>query len=99
MGPDGVIVGTPGVDDRPSVGDVTEQMLIEAFVAEPAVEALDKPVLLRLARCDIVPQHRSLLRPGQDRVRRHLGAIVADDHQRPAALLADPVEFTAEPFA
>ena len=82
MGLDGVIVGPPGVDDRPSVGDVTEQMLIEAFVAEPAVEALDEPVLLRLAWCDIVPQHRSLLLPGQDRVRRHLGAIA---HQEASA--------------
>lgn len=72
---------------------------IEAFVAEPAVEALDEPVLLPLARCDIVPQHRSLLLPGQDRVRRHLGAIVADDHQQPTAMLPDPVEFTTEAFA
>lgn len=28
VGPDGVVVGPPGVDDGPSVGDVTEQMLV-----------------------------------------------------------------------
>ncbi|AFW01373.1 hypothetical protein B932_1804 [Gluconobacter oxydans H24] len=50
VGPDGVVVGSPGVDDRPNVGDVTEQMFVEAFVTEPTVEALDEPVLLRLAR-------------------------------------------------
>lgn len=99
MGPDGVVVGPPDVDDRPSVGEVAEQMLVEAFVTELAVETLDAPVLLRLARCDVVPQHRPPLLPGQDRVRSHLGAVVADDHQRPATLLSDPVEFAAEPFA
>lgn len=99
VGPNGVVVGTPVFDDRPRVGEVAEQMLVEAFVTEPAIEALNEPVLLLLARCDIAPQHRPLFLPGQDRVRSHLGAIVADDHQRPAAMLADPVEFAAEPFA
>ncbi len=58
MGPDDVIVGLPGVDDRPSVDEVSEQVLVEAFVPELAVEAFDEPVLLRLAWCDVVPQHR-----------------------------------------
>lgn len=50
VGPDGVVVGLPGVDNCPSMGEVAEQMLVEAFVAEPAVETLDEPVLLRLGR-------------------------------------------------
>lgn len=99
MGPDGVVVGSPVVDDRPSMADVAEQMLVEAFVPEPPVETLDEPVLLRLSRCDIVPQHRPLFLPGQDRVRGHLGAVVADDHHGKAAMFPDPVEFAAEPFA
>ena len=99
VGSDGVVVGPPGVDDRPRVGEVVEQMLIEAFVAEPAVEALDEPVLLRLSRCDVVPQHRPSFLPGQDRVRGHLGAVVADDHHEKAAMFPDPVKFAAEPFA
>lgn len=99
VGPDGVVVGLPILDDRPRVGDVTEQMLIEAFVTEPAVETLDEPVLLRLSRCDIVPQHRPFLLPGQDRVRCHLAAVVTDEHQWPAAMFPDPVECAAEPFA
>ena len=34
-----------------------EQMLVEALVAQPAVEALDEAILRRLARCDVVPFH------------------------------------------
>lgn len=49
MGPDSLVVGPPDVDDRPSVGDIAEQVVVEAFVREPAVEAFDEPVLLRLA--------------------------------------------------
>lgn len=73
--------GAPGVDDRAGVAAVVEQVLVEAFVSEPAVETLDEPVLLWLSRCDIVPQHRSLLIPNQHRFRSHLGAVVTDDHQ------------------
>lgn len=50
VGPDGVVVGSPGVDERPSADDAAEQMLVEAFLMEPTDEALYEPVLLRLAR-------------------------------------------------
>lgn len=54
MGPDGVVVGSPSVDDRPNVGDVAEQTLVEAFITKSTDEALDEPCLLRLVRCDVV---------------------------------------------
>src|SRR3546814_17006888 len=44
-----------------------------------AVVALDIAVLLRLARRDVVPLDRSLLRPSQDRQAGQLGAVVAHD--------------------
>lgn len=99
MGPDGIVVRPQALDDRTGVGEVAEQVLVEAFVTEPAVEALDEPVLLRIAWCDVVPQHRPFFLPGLDRVRGHLGAVVTDDHHGKAALFPDPVEFAAEPFA
>jgi hypothetical protein len=34
---------------------VGEQMLVEALITQSTVEALDKAVLHRLARCDVVP--------------------------------------------
>lgn len=49
VGSDDVVVGAPSLDDRAGVAEVAEQMLVEAFVTEPAVEALGEPVLLRLA--------------------------------------------------
>lgn len=65
VGPDGVVVGAPVLDDSPPVDDVTEQVLIEAFVTEPAVETLDEPVASKItctARC-LPIQRRSVLRP------------------------------------
>jgi len=59
-----------------------EQGLVEAFVAQAAVEALDEAVLHRLPRRDTMPFDLTLLRPAQDRRRSQFGAIVADDHVR-----------------
>jgi hypothetical protein len=42
---------------------------VRRTVAEPAVEALDEPVLLRLARRDTMPCDATLLLPAQHRVR------------------------------
>ena len=57
-----------------------EQVLVQAFVAQPADQALDEAVLHRLARRDVVPGDATLLLPAEDRVRGQLGAVVADDH-------------------
>src|SRR3546814_12928364 len=74
-----------------------EQRLVEALVTQAAVEALDIAVLLRLARRDVVPLDRSLLRPSQDRQARQLGAVVAHDHQRRYASDGDDgVELTSD---
>jgi hypothetical protein len=69
-------------------------VLVQAFIAEPAVEALDEPVLLRLARRDVVPGDATFLMPAQHRVRGQLGAVVADDHRRATVQRQDPVECT-----
>jgi hypothetical protein len=50
-----VVVGAPRFDDQSCFAEAVEQVLILAFVPEPAVEALDKGVLHRLARRDVVP--------------------------------------------
>ena len=48
--------------------DIAPPVFVEALVAEPADEALDEPVLLRLAWGDVVPFDASLLLPFQDGV-------------------------------
>ena len=47
-------------------------------------------VPLWLARRDVMPQHRPLLLPAQDRVRRQLGTVVADVRHWPTANKAVP---------
>src|SRR5262249_62282105 len=49
------------------------------LVAKSAVEALDKAVLLRLARRDVVPAGAGLVGPAQDCVPGQLAAIVTDN--------------------
>src|SRR5437588_10382429 len=94
-----VVVDPPCVDDPTCRGQAGEYMLVEALVAEAAVEALHEPVLLRLARRDVLPGHAAVLLPAQDRMRRQLGAVVTDDHRRIAPQPDDPVQLTADPRA
>ena len=74
-------------------------MLVEAFVPQPAIEALDEAVLGRLTGCDVVPIDTVVLLPCKDRPRGQLGAVVADDHAGPAAALDEPIELASDPDA
>src|SRR3546814_7247182 len=82
MRPHMVVVVAPEPQHRAGMAERHEQRLVEALVTQAAVEALDIAVLLRLARRDVVPLDRSLLRPSQDRQAGTLGAVVAHDHPR-----------------
>jgi hypothetical protein len=78
--PVGVVVDPPFLDDLTSFVEICEQVFVQAFVAQPAVEAFNKTVLHRLAGRDVVPLDPELFLPSQHGVRGELGAIVADDH-------------------
>ena len=75
-----VVVDPPFFDDPSGLWQAGKEVLIEALVAQPAIEALDEAVLGRLARCDVVPFHAPFFLPGQDGARGELGAVVADHH-------------------
>ena len=62
-----IIVVPPGGEHRPGLSQAGEDRLVQALIPESRVEALDKPVLLRLARRDVVPLDLAFLRPAQDR--------------------------------
>jgi hypothetical protein len=62
-----------------------EPVLIEAFIAKPAIEALDIGVLDRLARSNECEPCRSLVRPGIERLALELGAVVHGDRARQSA--------------
>ena len=63
MGPPLIVVLPPGLHDLARIGQAQEPVLVEAFVAQPAVEALAVGVLDRLARVDEVQRDRVLVRP------------------------------------
>jgi hypothetical protein len=56
-------------DDLAGLVEVGEQVLVQALVAQAAIEALEKAILRRLAGCDVMPFDLKLLLPSQDRVR------------------------------
>jgi len=61
-----IVVVTPCLDGFARLGEGEEDVLVEAFVAEFAVEALDEGVLHGLARLDVVPVETTG-GPAQDR--------------------------------
>lgn len=63
-----VAVDPPFYDDVAGLRQAGEEMLIEAFVTQPAAEALDEAILDRLARRDVMPFQAVLLLPSPDRV-------------------------------
>src|SRR5262249_40754132 len=76
--PDGIIVEPPFGQDRSGMGERAEERLVQQLVMQTAIEALDKCLLLRFARRDVVPFDTTVLRPAQDRRAGQLGAVVGD---------------------
>ena len=76
-----------------------EQVLVEAFVSQTTVEALDEAVLHRFAGRDVVLFDLSVLLPREDRIRRQFCAVVGDHHAGIATQLGDPVEFSGHAMA
>lgn len=66
MRPVGIVVHPPFFDQPASGRQVAEHVLVETFVAEATVQALDEPVLHRLAWHDVMPLDLAILLPLQD---------------------------------
>src|SRR6187200_1419654 len=79
MWPAAVVVETPSLDDPAGVGEIKEPVLVEAFIAEPAVEAFNEGILGRLAEVDEVEPDTVAPSPLVERLADHLGAVVHDD--------------------
>ncbi len=60
------------------MGQRAKQRLIQAFIAQSADEALNKRILLRLARCDVVPVDTSRVRPVQDCLAGQFGSVIGN---------------------
>lgn len=70
-----VVVNPPFFDDLSGFWQAGEEVLIEALVAQPAVEAFDESVLGRLAGSDVMPFHAPFFLPGQDGAGGQLGTV------------------------
>jgi hypothetical protein len=68
MGPNFVEVAPPVFERHRRLAERSEERLVQEFVAQPAVEALDEGVLGRLAGIDVMPVDLRLVREGQDGV-------------------------------
>jgi hypothetical protein len=71
-----VVVVAPGLDQPTRLAERAEQRLVQQLVPQPGIEALRERVLHRFAGLDIPPRNAPLVRPGQDRVRGQLRAVV-----------------------
>mgnify|MGYP003346125094 FL=1 len=92
----GIVVDPPCFDDPACFGQAAEQMFVETFVTQAAVEGFDEAVLRRFPRRDVMPLDLALFLPAEDRMKCQLRAVVADDHARYSAGLDDAVEFTGD---
>jgi len=93
-----VIIQPPSLDDLPRFGQTVEQMFVEAFVAQAAIEALDEGVLDRLARLDVMPGHAAG-NPAQDGHTSQFATIVADYNLGRCALVGETFELAHDPHA
>ncbi len=94
-----VVVLLPCSNCRAGLPKRREQRLVETFIAEAAVEALDEAVLHGLARRDVVPIDAGVLTPLQDRHRCELGAVVRDNGDRLSAMSDNGIKLASDALA
>lgn len=99
MRPSLVVVAAPLLDGRAGIGQADEPALVQALVAQPAVEALDVAVLHRLAWLDEVEQHAVRMCPLIRCLTRELAAIIADDALWQPAGVREPIQHARDAFA
>ena len=76
---DVVVVVTPAGQFLAGVREAAEDLLIQAFITQAAVESFDQPILLRFTGVDVMPGDASIACPFEDRGAGELGAVNADD--------------------
>ena len=74
-------------------------MLVEAFVAEPAVEGLDESVVDWFPRPDELELDAPAVSPGVERAAVELGSVVDHNRPRQAARRGKPLEHVDHSFS
>src|SRR5918993_685887 len=94
-----VVVDAPSLDDTTGLSEAGEPARVEAFLAEAAVEALDRGVLHRLAGIDEEQLHAVLMGPAVEITTAEFGPVVHDQHVRVAAVAGDVLEQADHPVS
>ena len=63
-----VVIGPPASEHDAGLGQQRQQRLVQQFIAQSTVEALDEGILHGLTRRDVVPCDAALIGPCQDGV-------------------------------
>jgi hypothetical protein len=79
---DVVVVESPALDHGSGPRQVDADLMVQALIAQLAVEAPHKAVLLQLSRRDVIPVDAGAINPFQHGSARHLSPVVADDCDR-----------------
>ena len=82
MGPEGVVLPAPAVGQVLGLSHRGEQLGLEEFVSEPAVDRLDKSVLPRGSWLDLGGGGAAGLAPALEGVGNEHGAVIAADERR-----------------
>lgn len=99
MGPAQIVVGPPFLNDLAGMTVAAKAMHLEAFISPRSVECLDKTILHRLARRDVVPFDATILPPGVYRVGSWRRPVGVDRHAGIAAPRGGPIRFAGHLFA
>lgn len=94
MRPDIVVIVSPYRKPPPGVSEACEDGLVEEFIAQPSVEALDERILGRLAGRDVMPVDAGAVLPVEHGARCQFRSIVADNGLR---LTVEPDELVELP--
>src|SRR5260221_11413292 len=94
MRPFPIVLDAPRFDLVPRIVERNEDVFIQAFLAQPCIEALDVRVLNRLARFDELQLYAMLIGPLVERPAAQLGTVIRLNRQgqstRGAQSLQDP---------
>ena len=95
--PNLIVILAPALDDEPGFSQAGEHFLVQALVPQPTVEALREPVLLRLARRDVVPINAGAVAGRPNRPLRDPASAGAETAE-PILTVAPRVRSHWEPF-
>src|SRR5690606_8073008 len=99
MWPLSIVVLPPLLDELPGMAHRHEPMLVQAFISELAVEALDITILLRFAGLNEAQLQPHSVSPFIQRLADEFRAVINRDAFGQATALCQPLQYIDDPLA